>query len=136
MDKLAMHLALHGTLVLTISLFGGLYLYRAILEENNEHGWHLLHAGGTARGVMLLALAAVIHLPALPLWQLTAAVWLVIFFVWTSVLAMVITAVSGNRGFGWSGARANKLTYGLYVLGTVAVFPALALLITGLLDAL
>ena len=36
MDKLAIHLALHGTLVLTISLFGGLFLYRAILKNNKE----------------------------------------------------------------------------------------------------
>lgn len=136
MDKLAIHLALHGTLVLTISLFGGLFLYRAILKNNKEAGWHLLHSGGSARGIMLIALAAIIHLPALPIWQLSTVVWLIIFFVWTSMLAMIITAVSGDRGFGWFGSNVNKLIYGLYVLGTIAIFPASLLLILGLLNAL
>ena len=33
MDKLAIHLALHGALVLTVSVFGGLLLHRAILKN-------------------------------------------------------------------------------------------------------
>jgi len=136
MDKLAIHLALHGTLVLTISLFGGLFLYRAILKNNKEASWHLLHSGGSARGIMLIALAAIIHLPALPIWQLSTVVWLIIFFVWTSMLAMIFTAVSGDRGFGWHGSNVNKLIYSLYMLGTIAIFPASLLLILGLLNAL
>ena len=136
MGGLAVHLALHGAAVLTVGIFGGLLLYKAILKKKNEAGWHLLHAGGTARGIMLIALAAIIDLPVLPGWLLSIAVWLMIFFVWTSVFAMILVAVTGERGFGWFGSNANKLTYGLYVSGTIAVFPAFLLLIYGLLNAL
>ena len=136
MDKLAIHLALHGSVVLTVSLFGGLLLYGAILKNKDEAAWHLVHSGGSARGVMLIALAATIHLPALPLWQLSTLAWLIIFFAWASTLAMIIAAVSGKRGFGFSGSNTNKLGYILYVLGVVAVFPACFLLIFGLLNAL
>lgn len=134
---LAIHLALHGALVLSISILGGLFLYRAILNgHRHESAWHVVHAGGTVRGVMLIALAAIIDIPVLPSWQLSAMVWLMIFFVWTSMLAMVIAAATGERGLGLSGSFTNKLVYGLYAVGTVAVFPACMLLIIGLIRAL
>lgn len=136
MNQLAIHLALHGAIVLTVSIIAGLLLYGAILKSKNEAAWHLVHAGGTVRGVMLIALAAIIHLPVLPAWQLATAVWLIIFFVWTSMLAMIIAAISGDRGLGLSGSIANKLVYVLYGLGTIAIFPGCLLLILGLFKAL
>jgi len=135
-DKLVIYLALNGALVLTVSLVAGLFLYLAIRDDKEQAAWHLLHAGGTARGVMLLALAAIIEYPALSLWLLTSMVWLVIFFVWTSMFAMAIRAVSGERGLRLTGSVANKMVYILYALGTIAIFPACALLIYGLVKAI
>ena len=136
METLAIHLALHGAAVLTVSVVAGLLLYRTILKSTNESQWHLLHAGGTARGILLIALAGVIRLPALPLAQLSAFVWLIIFFVWTSTFAMLIAAASGDRGLRFDGSAANRLVYALYAVGTAAVVPACALLMYGLLKAL
>lgn len=136
MEKLAVHLALNGAIVLTVSLVAGLLLYRSILKKSDVAAWHLVHAGGCGRGVMLIALAATVHLPAMPLWQLSTVVWLVIFFTWTSMLAMIIRAVSGERGLRCEGSVANKVVYICYAAGTVAIFPALLLLILGLLKAL
>ena len=135
-DKLAIHLALHGAVVLVVSLCAGLMTYRAILNEERAAAWHLAHAGGTARGVMLIALAAIVRLPALPLWELSLVAWLLIFFTWTSVFAMVIAAATGQRGLRFSGSGTNKLVFVLYLVGGVAVFPASVVLIAGLLRAL
>ncbi|MCP4383126.1 MAG: hypothetical protein GY798_17170, partial [Hyphomicrobiales bacterium] len=112
METLAIQLAINGAAVVTVSLFAGLFLYRSILRNGNEHDWHLLHAGSSGRGVLLLALAATIHLPALPAWLLSTVAWLIIFFVWTSTVAMIIRAATGQRGFSWSGPPSNKLAYG------------------------
>jgi hypothetical protein len=136
MDELAVHLALHGGIVLTISLVAGLLLYRTILRNQDVASWHLVHASVSGRGVMLLALAAIIHLPALPLWLLSTAVWLIIGFVWSSSAAMVLRAVSGERGLRCEGSFANKSVFILYVLGTIAIFPAFFVLIVGLVKAL
>jgi len=136
MDKLIIYLALNGALVLTVSLVAGLFLYLAIRNDKEQAAWHLLHAGGTSRGVMLLALAAIIEYPVLESAQLTSMVWLVIFFVWTSMFAMGIRAVSGDRGLRLTGSVANRMVYILYALGTIAIFPAFALLIHGLIKAL
>jgi hypothetical protein len=136
MERLAIHLALHGAIVLTISILCGLFLYLAILNKKQVSAWHLVHSGGTARGIMLIALAAIISYPVLPIWQLTTLVWLFIFFVWTSMIAMIIAALSGARGLGYEGSSANKLVYLLYASGTIAVFPACSLLIYGLFKAI
>ena len=136
MDRLVLILALNGALVLTVSLVAGLFLYLAILKGKDQAAWHLLHAGGTGRGVMLLALAALIERPALSLELATTAAWLIIFFVWTSMLAMGIRAVFGERGLRLEGSLANRTVYVSYALGTLTVFPGFALLIYGLVKAL
>lgn len=136
MDRLAIHLALHGALVLTVSIAGGLFLYRVILKSKPEAVWHLVHAGGTVRGVLLIALAGIIHLLPLPLWLLTIFAWLIILGIWASMFAMIIAAASSERGLRFAGSRTNKLVYLLYALGIVTIFPACALLIVGLIDAL
>lgn len=136
MDSLAIQLVLHGVLVLLVSIFGGWFLYRAILNNTKESAWHLLHAGGSVRGVMLIALGATIHYPALPAWQITVIAWLIIFFTWTSVLAMLLAAATGERGLRCTGSLANKAIYVLYGVGVIAIFPALFWLSFGLLKAL
>ncbi len=133
---LAIHLALHGAAVMLVSLCAGLFTYRANLHEEPNAAWHLAHAGGTARGVMLMALAAIVRLPALPQWEISLVAWLFIFFTWTSVFAMLIAAASGQRGLRFNGSNTNKLVFALYVVGGVAVFPASVVLIVGLLRAL
>ena len=136
MDQLAVIIALNGLLVLLLSLVAGMFLYLAILHQREQAAWHLLHAGGTGRGVMLLALAALIEYPALSFELLSAAVWMILFFVWTSMLAMATRAVSGERGLRFDGGFANRLVWVSYALGTLTVFPGFILLIYGFARAL
>jgi hypothetical protein len=136
MDALALELALHGALVLVVSLVAGLFTYRAILGDERIAAWHLAHAGGSARGILLIALAPIMAHLALPAWQRVTLVWLVLFFVWTSVCAMLLAAATGQRGLRFTGSVANRLVYTLYVVGTIAVFPAGVVLVVGLLRAL
>jgi hypothetical protein len=136
MERLVVLLAVNGVIVLVVSLVAGLLLHRTVRLEGDVAAWHMAHAGGTGRGVLLMALAPLCRLAVLPASQLAALVWLMLLFVWTSVAAMMIAAVSGQRGLGWHGSSTNKLVYGPYVVGAVAVFPASFLLVAGLLRAL
>lgn len=77
-----------------------------------------------------------VRLPALPLWELSLAAWLIIFFVWTSLFAMVLAAATGERGLALRGSGINKVVFTLYLVGGVAMFPAVGMLIVGLLRAL
>ncbi len=136
MNKLSLLLALNGTIVLFVTMASGLWLSRAIIRDRPTNDWHLLHAGGTSRGIMLIALAATIHLPSLPSWQSWWAAGLIIVFVWTSILAMLVRAVTGESGFGFSGSIANKIVFLMYAIGTLAVFTGFGWLIYGLIIAL
>ena len=136
MDKLAVRLALQGAIVLAVSLVSGFMTHRAIVRDGNVAAWHLAHAGGSARGVMLMALAAIVRLIVLPASQLLILFWLVVFFTWTSVAAMILAAASGQRGQRFEGSNLNRLVYALYFVGVVAVFPAGVVLIIGLFRAL
>jgi hypothetical protein len=136
MERLAIHLALNGALVLTLGIAAGLMVYLDILKRGTSDAWHVVHAGGTSRGIMLIALAAIIRLPVLPFWKLTTMAWLLVFFAWTSMLAMIIRGVTGQRGLGFHGSATNRLVWALYAAGTVAVFPGCILLVHGLLSAL
>ena len=135
METLVLHLAINGAIVLLISMVAGLFLYLAIRGDQEQRAWHLLHAGGSGRGVMLIAMAAIIQYLALPPWLLALCVWLIIVFVWTSMAAMAIYAISGQRGVHWTGAIPNRLVYLFYGIGTIAIFPGMALLIYGLAAA-
>jgi hypothetical protein len=136
METLALHLALHGLAVLTLSTAGGLLLYRVILRNTNQAQWHLLHAGGTARGILLVALAGVIDLPRGSQSEIALGAWLMIIFVWTTTMAMLIAAATGRRGLQWHGFAVDRVILVLYIVGGAAVFPACGLLITGLVRAL
>ena len=136
MERLVLVLALNGALTLMASMAAGMMLYLAILRGREQPAWHLLHAGGTGRGVMLLALAALLEYASLPPALLEAAVWMIVFFVWTSMLAMATRALSGERGLRLEGGFANRLVWVSYALGSVTVFPGFALLIYGFAAAL
>lgn len=136
MKVLSILLALNGSLVLILSMAAGLMLYLSIIGGRAPKDWHLLHAGGTSRGIMLIALAATIHLPALPEWQSWWMAGLITLFVWTSVFAMLIRAITGETGFVFTGSWVNKLTFTLYAVGTIAVFIGFGWLAFGLLRAL
>ncbi len=119
-----------------VSLVAGLLLHKAIRLDRPVPAWHLVHASVSGRGVLLIALAAILQWVALSPAQLLAFVWLIILFAWTSTAAMVIAAATGQRGLTLSGSPTNRLVFVLYVASAVAAFPAVALLAAGLFSAL
>jgi hypothetical protein len=136
MGPLTIHLVLHGVLVLLVSVLAGVFLWRVILKSDNEGPWHLIHAGGSVRGVLLIALGGVIQFLPLSPSLLTTFVWLMIVSIWASMFAMLIAAITGDRGLQNRGSNTNRLVYLLYGIHAVTLFPAFFILIYGLLSAL
>lgn len=136
-ERIPAQLALHGALVLFASFVAGLLLHRAIrLQRPAADAWHLAHAGGSTRGVLLIALAGAWSWVDLSGGGRVLLAGLLLFFVWTSVAAMFIAAATGHRGLSWHGSNADRLVFALYVAGALAVFPAALLLIAGFSQAL
>ncbi len=136
MEKLAIFLGLNGLLVLLVSTLCGLFLWRALGKGDSGEDWHLIHAGGSARAIMLLGIAAIIHLLELSPTTIWLGSWLILLFVWTSMAAMLTRAITGENGFGNSGSIANRIVFLLYAIGIAAVFPGMLILIFGLGSAL
>ena len=86
--------------------------------------------------MLLIALAGILEFPLRTGAQLTSCVWLTLFFVWSSMPAMMMRAFSGARGLTFGGSASNRLVYLLYALGAVAIFSACLLLTYGLVRAL
>ena len=135
MQLLSPLLALNGGFCLLLSSLIGLVLARSLQQGAKSEHWHLLHSGGTSRGVMLLALSASVQFADLPAWQLFWSSGLVALFVWTSFIAMLLRALTGEKGFHPGGASSNKLIFYLYAVGTVALPVGLVWLMVGFLMA-
>ena len=135
LENLSVFLAVNGVVVLLFSSLIGLALARALYRDDLSEHWHLLHASGTSRGVMLLALATTIQFAELPPTSLVFASGLVVFFVWTSLLAMLVRGLSGERGFHPGGSHANKVVFYLYASGAVTLLIGLVWLGVGFLRA-
>jgi hypothetical protein len=133
---LSIALALHGALVILFCMVAGLVLSRILLARGKGADWHLLHAGGTSRGILLIALAATVDLAGLSDRATALVAALIVFFVWTSVLAMFVRALTGETGFEFRGPLANRLIFLLYAAGAVTVFLGFGIWAAGLLDAL
>ena len=68
--------------------------------------------------------------------KLIVIILIVVVFVWASTLAMLLRDFSGETGFAFSGAPANKLGYALDVIGAVSLALGLAWLCWGLVSAI
>jgi hypothetical protein len=128
-------LALNGVFFVLFGSLVGLILARNLHLGKAAQDWHLLHSGGTSRGIMLLALAATVPLAELPFSHLCLASGLVVLFVWTSIAAMSLRAVKGVKGFHPHGSAANRLVFVLYAIGTIALSVGLVWLMVGFLRA-
>ncbi len=136
MERISVLLALNGVALILFASLIGLALARALHRGEVSEHWHLLHASGTSRGIMLLALSAAIEFSDLSVIGLAWAVGLVVFFAWTSVLAMFVRGLSGERGFHPGGSRTNKVVFYLYASGAISLPVGLAWLLVGFWNAL
>lgn len=136
MAHLSMHFALHGAIVLLAGLVGGLFFARAIRLARGEVAWRVVHAGGCAAGVMLLALAVPTQWVVMsPILQGLMALGFVLG-TYLLVLGMFIAAIRSARGIPAGGSRVNRLVATLYATGTIATLTGSALLVLGLLCAM
>lgn len=136
MQLLSPLLALNGSFFLLFSSLIGLVLARSLRQGTKSEHWHLLHSGGTSRGIMLLALSASVQFADLPASQLFWSSGLVVLFVWTSVIAMLVRALTGEMGFHPGGSSSNKLVFYLYAAGTIALPVGLVWLMVGFFMAM
>ncbi|MBK8278385.1 MAG: hypothetical protein IPK92_21850 [Nitrospira sp.] len=133
MTRLALQLALHGSIALMAGLIGGLFFARAIKLRRGEVAWRVVHAGGCSAGAMLLAISAPSDWVMLGDALKVAMGTCLIIGTYLLVLGMYVAAIWDTRGIPGGGSPLNRLVSGLYGAGTVFTLLGGALLVLGLL---
>jgi hypothetical protein len=136
MGNLKIQLALHGTLILAVSMVSGRWFSKAIKAGKSEVAWRVVHSGGSMGGVALIAVAGVFDLVSLPETLLKVFVWVLILGMWVFLVGMIAAAVTGQRGLEWRSSSIGKTIYVMYIIGTVTTLVGVGRLSLGLLRAL
>lgn len=136
MEQNIIYLALHGVLILTVSLISGGWFAKAINTRGNDVAWRVVHSGGSMGGIMLIAFSSLVPIIVLPRWSVTVFVWSVILSAWLFIIAMMVAAISGERGLKTGGSLINRGVYYLYLFGALFSLIGCGLLLIGLYSAL
>jgi hypothetical protein len=136
MEQLVIYLALHGVLALTVSLVSGRWFSKAITTGGNEVAWRVVHSGGSMGGIMLIAFSSLVPIIVLPQWGAELFVWSIVFGTWLFIIAMIVAAITGERGLKGGGSLVNRGIYSCYFVGALLSLVGCSLLLVGLLSAL
>lgn len=134
MNQLAIHLTLHGAIVLLIGLLSGIPYGIAINQKKPEdivRGWRVAHSGLSMGGTTMIAFSAVIS--NLELDALFSAI-----LVWSSVvsgygfsLALPYGAWVGHRGLANDGTVQNRVVYIGNMMGAIGSLIGTLVLVFG-----
>ncbi|MCK5387251.1 MAG: hypothetical protein KAJ39_08690 [Gammaproteobacteria bacterium] len=130
------YLAFHGVLILTVSLVSGGWFAKAIITKGNEVAWRVVHSGGSMGGIMLIAFSSLVPVMVLPQWAETLFVWSIILSAWLFIIAMIVAAITGERGLKTGGSLINRGVYYFYIFGSLFSLVGCGLLLKGLYSAL
>ncbi len=122
-------LVLHGSITLVVTLSCG-FLYGKYIdttESEKERAWKLVHVAGSLGGMVLLLVAGIEDQLLVSATFIAGLNGSLLVSNYAFLVAMILAAVSGNRGLGPGGPAANRAVRLLY---TVAVATAL---LTGVL---
>ena len=122
-------LQFHGAVVLLIGLLSGAPFGRAIASgapSRRAEAWRAAHAGLIGTGMMTLVFGLMLrqwHAGGAPA---NAAAVTAIIAAYAFSAAMILAAVSGQRGLSTAGPLTNRLVFAGYVLGVLGSLSAAA----------
>ena len=137
-ERLQLHVILHGAIVLLVGLLCGIPFGSVAARAGDDaaRAWRVAHAGGAMLGVMLIAIAAV--LPQLRLTDLVASLlaWSLVIGAYSFTLGVILAALTGARGLEPGGSATNVVVFLAYLVGALGTLLAVALTIAGAAAAL
>ena len=133
MENIHLHYFLNGLIVLLVGLLGGFPFASAIKRKNGkEVAWRVVHSGSSMAGIMLIAIGVVVdYLCINPLLN-CIIFWGIISSTYLFVIAMVLAAITGERGIGPKETVKTtgwKILYYMYGAGAALSIISISLLI-------
>ena len=138
MKKLHLHLCLHGSIVLTISLLCGIPYGLAIKskEEEPTRAWKLAHSSLAMGSTTMLAVGAIIPYLEISSWACQAMVSSWILCGYGFSFALPLAAFTGNRGLNSGGSSANNFVYLGNLVGASGSLVGTLFLLSGIVSTL
>lgn len=137
--NMQMLLAGHGALVFLAGMLAG-FPFASVLVASLDPGaatmwpgdvraWRMAHMEGALNGMLMIAVAGAMAHAAMGARVQGIIVWGLIVTGWGNIIASVVSAMTGGRGLGFTGADWNTVTFTLFmaaILGVIAAMIAVA----------
>ncbi|PKQ05302.1 MAG: hypothetical protein CVT73_11985 [Alphaproteobacteria bacterium HGW-Alphaproteobacteria-12] len=129
----------NGALVFLAGMLAG-FPYASVLVASVDPGaatmwpgdlraWKMAHLEGALNGMLMIAVGAAMAQAAMTARVQSIIVWGLIVTGWGNIIASFVSAMTGGRGLGFTGADWNTVTFTLFmvaILGVVAAMIAVA----------
>tara|TARA_R110002110_G_scaffold165930_19_gene366381 strand:- start:297 stop:743 length:447 start_codon:yes stop_codon:yes gene_type:complete len=129
----------NGALVFLAGMLAG-FPYASVLVASVDPGtatmwpgdlraWKMAHLEGALNGMLMIAVGAAMAQAAMTARVQSIIVWGLIVTGWGNIVASFVSAMTGGRGLGFTGADWNTVTFTLFmvaILGVVAAMIAVA----------
>ena len=131
-------MAFHGVLLVVVGMLAGLPFANAVTSHSGpeaERAWRVAHTSLVTAGTLYIAVAAIAHHLVV---SNAAAAFVTRSFVvsaYAFAFAFVVGPAVGARGLEPTGPPLNVLIFGIFVVGLLAAFISLVLVLRGLLAA-
>ncbi len=133
MENIHIHYFLHGLIILLVGLLGGFPFASAIKRNNGkEVAWRVVHSGSSMAGIMLIAIGVVVNYLCISPLLNCIIFWGIISSTYLFVIAMVLAAITGERGIGAKETVKTakwKIVYYMYGAGATLSIISISLLI-------
>ncbi|MCF8469310.1 MAG: hypothetical protein K9G30_00845 [Parvibaculum sp.] len=134
--NMQMLLVANGALVFLAGMLAG-FPYASVLVTSVDPGaatiwpgdlraWKMAHLEGALNGMLMIAVGAAMAQAAMTARVQAIIVWGLIATGWGNIIASVVSAMTGGRGLGFTGADWNSVTFTLFM---VAIFGVVAAMI-------
>ena len=129
MENIHLHYFLHGLIILLVGLLGGFPFASSIKRKNGkETAWRVVHSGSSMAGVMLIAIGVVTDYLCIDPLLNCIICWGIISSTYLFVVAMVLAAITGERGIGEKRIPRTTTWKGVYYMyGIAAVISIISL---------
>jgi hypothetical protein len=137
--RLRLQVLLNGVVVLLVGFLCGVPYSQAILNEWGEsaiRGWRTAHLGLVVGGIWLIATAGVLDLVRLGPTAISTLVALLIASGYGFSVALVVAAMSGERGLAPAPPLFNGIAFAANTVGAGAALASLVLMIAGIVSSL
>lgn len=136
--KSALLIAFHGVLLVVLGMLVGLPFANAITSYSGpeaERAWRVAHTSLITAGTLYIAVAAIAHHLVVSHGASAFVTWSLIVSTYAFAFAFVIGPIVGARGLEPTGSPLNVLIFAIFVVGLLAAFISLVVVLRGLLAA-